>query len=148
LNRNSVLAPYALWHLSALARATDDLPLERQYITRLLAQYPASALTGRARERLIESHRESGDYRAIIALLRPIASETGVRGRSAMARLGEAYSKAGDNEAARTLFNQLVAGSRDDYALSGALGLDALDRAAGTRPNEFDALRRARIYLF
>jgi peptidoglycan lytic transglycosylase len=148
LNRNSILAPYALWHLSAAARANDDLPLERQYITRLLAQYSASALTGKARERLIESHRESGDYRAIIALLRPIASETGVRGRSAMARLGEAYSKVGDNEAARTLFNQLVAGSRDDYALSGALGLDSLDRAAGTKPNEFDALRRARIYLF
>ena len=65
-----------------------------------------------------------------------------------MAKLGEAYSKAGETEVARALFNQLVAGSRDDYALSGALGLDALDRASGTKPNEFDALRRARVYLF
>src|SRR5262245_4007383 len=148
VNRNAVLAPYALWHLSTTARASDDLTLERQYITRMLAQYPASALTGRARERLVESHRESGDYRAIIALLRPGASETGVRGRSAMARLGEAYSKIGDTDQARALFNQLVSGSRDDYALAGALGLDALDRIAATKPNEFDALRRARIYLF
>src|SRR4249919_1870395 len=40
LNRNSALAQYALWHLSTTARATSDLALERQYITRLLAQFP------------------------------------------------------------------------------------------------------------
>jgi len=148
LERSSILNQYALWHLALLAKTSSDLALERQYITRLLVSYPSSALASRARERLIDSHRESGDHRAAIALLKPIASATGVKGRSAMAKLGEAYSKIGDSNSARTVFNQLIAGSHDDYALAAALGLDALDRAAGVKPNEFDALRRARIYLF
>jgi soluble lytic murein transglycosylase len=147
VNRGSNVSQYALWHLAAIARATDDLALERQYLTRLLTVYPSSALVSRARDRMIDSHFEGGDYRASIALLRPIALATGVRGRSAMARLGEAYSKAGDAQAARALFNQLVGVSRDDYALAASIGLDALDRASGIRPTEFEALRRARIYL-
>jgi soluble lytic murein transglycosylase len=148
LERNPIVAQYALWHLSLLAKDSGDLALERQYITRLLVSYPASALASRARERLIESHLESGDYRASVALLKPIASTTGVKGRSAMARLGEAYSKTGEAEAARTVFNQLIGASRDDYALAASAGMDLLDRASRTKPNEFDALRRARIYLF
>lgn len=147
-NRSSILAQYALWHLAILGKNTGDLALERQYIIRLLVSYPNSALVPVARERLIESHFESGDYRATISLLKPIASVTGVKGRSAMARLGEAYSKIGESEAARGVFVQLINGSRDDHALDAALGLDALDSAARTKPNEFDALRRARIYLF
>src|SRR5689334_23905169 len=91
-NRSSILAQYALWHLAILGKNTCDLALERQYITRLMVSYPGSALVPVARERLIESHFDSGDYRATISLLRPIASTTGVKGRSAMARLGEAYS--------------------------------------------------------
>ena len=148
LNRNSNLAQYALWHLSAAARSAGDLALERQYITRLLAAHPASALVAASRNRLIDSHLESGNYREAIAALRPIAQASGVRGRSAMARLGEAYSKIGDAQSARAVFNQLISGSRDDYALAAAVGLDELDRAAGLKPNEFEALRRARIYLF
>jgi soluble lytic murein transglycosylase len=148
LERNSIAAQYALWHLSLLAKSSGDLALERQYITRLLVSYPASALTSRARERLIDSHLESGDYRAAVALLKPIASTAGVKGRSAMARLGEAYSKTGETEQARTVFNQLVGASRDDYALAASAGLDALDMTARIKPTEFDALRRARIYLF
>jgi len=148
LERNSIVAQYALWHLSLLAKSSGDLALERQYITRLLVSYPASALVSRARERLIESHLESGDYRAAVTLLRPIASTTGVKGRSAMARLGDAYSKAGETEQASAVFNQLLGASRDDYALAACAGLDALDKASRTKPNEFEAVRRARIYLF
>ena len=148
LDRGSILTQYALWHLALLAKDSADLALERQYITRLLVSYPNSALASQARERLIDSHFESGDYRATIALLKPIASASGVKGRSAMARLGEAYSKTGQAEPARAVFNQLIGASRDDYALAAAIGLDGLDQAAKTKPNEFDALRRARIYLF
>lgn len=146
--RGSILTQYVLWHLALLAKDAGDPALERQYITRLLVSYPAGALASQARGRLIDSHFESGDYRATIALLKPDASATGVKGRSAMARLGEAYSKTGEAESARGVFAQLVNGSRDDYALAAALGLDALDQAAKSKPNEFDALRRARIYLF
>ena len=147
LERSSILAQYSLWHLSVLAKNSGDLALERQYITRLLVSYPASSIASRARERLIDSHLESGDNRAAIALLKPIASASGVKGRSATARLGEAYAKMGETEPARGAFNQLIS-ARDDSALAASIGLDALDRAAGSKPNEFDALKRARIYLF
>jgi soluble lytic murein transglycosylase len=148
VDRRSNLAQYALWHLAEVARTSGDLALERQYITRLLAAFPSSTLTRGARERMIESLGESGDWRASIALLRPIASTRGVLGRGAMARLGQAYAKAGDSQSARTAFDQLLSGSRDDYALAAAAGLDALERRAGARPSEFEALRRARVYLF
>ncbi|HWO00239.1 MAG TPA: transglycosylase SLT domain-containing protein [Blastocatellia bacterium] len=147
LNRKSSLAEYALWHLALNSRAAGDLAGERQYITRLLASFPSSALAASARDRLIDSHLESRDFRTSIALLRPIASTGGARGRNAMARLGEAYAKSGDTQSARAIFNQLINGSRDDYALRGALGLDALDRASKEKPNEFEAIRRARIYM-
>ncbi len=147
LNRNSILAPYALRHLSSLARDGGDLVLEQQYLARLTASFPSSSLVTEARERIIDSLRESRDHRSVIALLRPLAATNNPRGRRYSVRLAEAYSKTGDAQSARTLFDQLVSGSRDDYALAAAEGLDSLDRAAKTRPNEFEALRRARIYL-
>ncbi len=143
LNRKSALAPYALWHLSTLARTANDFALERQQLARLMAAYPSSVPARRAKDRLIDSLRDSGDYRSTIALLRPIASTNGVQGRKAMAQLGEAYLKIGDTQTARTYFDQLT-NTRDDYAVAAAMGLDAIDRNA---PNEFEALRRARIYL-
>ena len=146
--RGGILTQYALWHLAMIARDSRDLSLERQYITRLLVSFPSSVLAPGARERLIDSHFESRDYRATIALLKPMASPGGVKGRSAMARLGEAYSKAGETESARAVFTQLVNGLRDDYALAASLGLDEIDRQARVKPNEFEAMRRARIYLF
>ncbi|HSO75453.1 MAG TPA: transglycosylase SLT domain-containing protein [Blastocatellia bacterium] len=147
LNRKSPLAEYALWRLAMISRAAGDLASERRYIIRFLAAHPSSVLVSAARPRLIDSHLESGDFRAGIALLRPIASTAGSRGRSAMARLGKTYAKIGDSQSARTLFLQLMNGSRDDYALDGAMGLDALERASKENPNEFEAMRRARIYL-
>ena len=147
VSRNSILARYALWHLSEIARDSMDRGLERQYITRLLAEFPSSTLWRRAHDRMIDNHFESGDYRATVALLRPSASTSGAAGRSAMARLGEAYAKLGDTPSARSTFDQLVSGARDDSALRAAEGLDVLDRKAGVKASEFEALRRARIYL-
>src|SRR6185369_9739655 len=121
LSRNSSLSDYALWHLAGMARAASDLALERQYLTRLLTTYRASALTTTARSRLTDSHLESGNAREAIGLLRPAASPSGVHGRRAMARLGEAYGKLGDVQSARAVFAQLVGASRDDYALAAAL---------------------------
>src|SRR5207302_3099835 len=121
LNRNSVLSEYALWHLSQIARAASDLALERQYLTRLLAAYTASALTSTVRNRLIDSHLESGNAREAIALLRPAASPAGAHGRNAMARLGQAYAKLGDAQSARATFAQLIGASRDDDALAASL---------------------------
>jgi soluble lytic murein transglycosylase len=147
LNRGSMLASYSLWHLANTARASGDLALERQYLTRLVARFPSNSLTRRARERITQSHFDSGDYRAGITMLRPFAGTAGTQGRTALAKLGEAYARVGDLASARTAFEQLVSGSRDDSALRAAQGLDALDRAANTSASEFEALRRARIYL-
>jgi soluble lytic murein transglycosylase len=147
LNRDSVLSPYALWHLGEVARSTGDLALERQYLTRLIARYPSSAVVTEARERMIDSLIDSKEHESAIALLRPIASGSGTVGRKAMLKLGEAYSAHGNHTAARSQFERLVAGSRDDYALGAAAALDELDRRAGVRPDEFETLRRARIYL-
>ncbi|HEV8483974.1 MAG TPA: transglycosylase SLT domain-containing protein [Blastocatellia bacterium] len=147
VSRNSILARYALWHLSEIARAAMDPGLERHYISRLLAEFPSSTLWRRARDRMIDNRFESGDYRGSIAMLRPSASTSGASGRSAMASLGEAYAKLGDTPTARSTFDQLVAGARDDSALRAAEGLDALDHKAGMKASEFEALRRARIYL-
>src|SRR6185295_7699496 len=108
VSRNSILARYALWHLSEIARASMDAGLERQYITRLLAESGSSTLWRRARDRMIDNQFESGDYRGTIAMLRPSASTSGAPGRTAMARLGEAYAKLGDTSSARSTFDQLV----------------------------------------
>ncbi|HEY6333455.1 MAG TPA: tetratricopeptide repeat protein [Blastocatellia bacterium] len=146
ISRGSVLSGYDLWHLASIARASGDLALERQYLARLIASDPGSALLHDARERIIASELESGDYRGAIAALRPIASAIG-GGRSAMAKLGDAYLKTGDSAGARSVFTQLESASRDDYALAAALGLDQLDASDGSHPDEFESVRRAHIYL-
>ncbi|MEW6129998.1 MAG: tetratricopeptide repeat protein [Acidobacteriota bacterium] len=143
LNRGSILAPYALWHLATLARATGDFATERQHLTRLTVSFPSSVAARKARDRMVNSLRDSGEFRATIPLLRPLASTSGVAGRKALAQLGEAYLKTGDAQTARTYFDQLT-NTRDDYALAACEGLDQIDANA---PNEFEALRRARIYL-
>jgi peptidoglycan lytic transglycosylase len=147
VERNSVLTEFALWRLARLARETGDLANERQYLSRLLTRFPASSLARLAKDRMIDSLMESGEYGAAATLLKPLASSSGVQGRSAMAQLAEAYEKSGDAASARSVYEQLASGSRDDYALAAAEGLDRLDAAAGSLPNEFDATRRARIYL-
>jgi soluble lytic murein transglycosylase len=155
LARNSSLSQYAVWHLARIARSAGDLALERQYLSRLIASAMTTSLQQAARERLIQNYLDAGNFQAAISMLRPVASvtsaagrrESGISGRRAMALLGEAYMKAGDTASARQVFASLIDGSRDDYALQGALGLDALDQQTRARPDEFEALRRARIYL-
>ena len=55
-------------------------------LSRLIGTFPSSVLIGQARNRMVHSLREGGDYRSTISLLRPIASATGASGREAMAR--------------------------------------------------------------
>ncbi|HET9530363.1 MAG TPA: hypothetical protein VFQ92_08430, partial [Blastocatellia bacterium] len=52
LNRNSILAQYALRRLAFIAQSAGDLALERQYLTRLVSTYPSSVLVSTARDRL------------------------------------------------------------------------------------------------
>ncbi|HEX8175190.1 MAG TPA: transglycosylase SLT domain-containing protein [Pyrinomonadaceae bacterium] len=156
--RNSLLAEYALWHLSQLARSTGNLVLEREQLRQLLVTAPASLLREAAEARLAESFFESGDYNSAIQLLRPRASDASNRAtaREALSLIGQAYLKSRQQDAARELFNKLVAempdASRpDDYALAAVRGLDSLDggtEAAAPQLSESEHLRRALIYNF
>lgn len=147
LNRGSNLAHYAVWHLSTVSRASGDLAGERRYLTRLLGSFSSSSLSGRARARMVDSLIESGEHRAAIPLLRVTASAASSRGRKALAVLGDAYKRIGDIAAAREAFSQLISsGSRDDYALAAAIALDQLDSTSRAELDEFEMLRRARIY--
>ncbi|HEX8746026.1 MAG TPA: tetratricopeptide repeat protein, partial [Pyrinomonadaceae bacterium] len=156
--RNSLLAEYALWHLSQLARSTGNLVLEREQLRQLLATAPASLLREAAEARLAESFYESGDYSTAIQLLRPRSSDTKnlTTAREALSLIGQAYLKSRQQDAARDLFNKLIAempdASRpDDYALAAVRGLDNLDGATETAApqlSESEHLRRASIYNF
>jgi soluble lytic murein transglycosylase len=159
--RGSVLSQYALWHLAGLARASGNLPLEREKLRQLIITAPQSSLLDAARARLGESFFESKDYAAAIAALRPRAASNGnATAREALALIGEAYLRSNQNEAAREAFNKLVTqlpnpSQPDDFALSGVRGLDILDSgseeaALKTAPqlSEGEHLRRAQIYNF
>ena len=172
--RNSSLSQYALWHLAQLARAAGNLTLEREHLRRLLMLAPESLLREAAQTRLAQSFFESGDDASVIAMLRPLGNATGgANARAALALLGQAYLRSGQQAAAREAFTNLVTQlpdprMPDDYALAGARGLEQMDRDgnAQTTPQtmpqttpqtasqnaprlpEQEHLRRALIYSF
>ncbi|HKQ99123.1 MAG TPA: tetratricopeptide repeat protein, partial [Pyrinomonadaceae bacterium] len=161
VERRSVLTQYALWHLAQLARATGNLPLERERLRQLIALAPTSLLNDAASARLGESFFESRDYAAAIAALRPRGKATGnASAREALALIGEAYLRGGQTREAREIFNSLVtelpnASQPDDFALSGVRGLDTLDsgsaeaaQKSAPQLSESEHMRRAQIYNF
>jgi soluble lytic murein transglycosylase len=159
--RNSPLSQYALWHLAQLARATGNLPLEREKLRQLITTAPTSLLRDAATARIGESFFESRDYASAIQMLRPRSSATGkAPAREAQALIGEAYLKSNQKEAAREAFTSLVAqlpnpSQPDDFALAGVRGLDILDSGSedaalknAPQLSESEHLRRAQIYNF
>jgi soluble lytic murein transglycosylase len=159
--RGSLLSQYALWHLAQSARATGNLPLEREKLRQLIALAPTSLLREAATARLGESFFESRDYASAIQTLRPRSSATGnASAREALALIGEAYLRSNQRNAAREAFSLLVSqvpnqSQPDDFALAGVRGLDTLDSesadaALKNAPQlaESEHMRRARIYNF
>ncbi|MGH9820845.1 MAG: hypothetical protein ACRD43_11805, partial [Pyrinomonadaceae bacterium] len=67
--RESVLMPYAKWHLSQIARVTGNLMLERIYLQEMIAGSRDTLLLSAARNRLIRSFSESKNYADSIKLL-------------------------------------------------------------------------------
>ena len=159
--RNSPLKQYALWHLARLARASGNLPLEREKLRELLTTTASSLFSEAAVARLGESFFESGDYAAAIQTLKPRSSASGnASAREALALIGQAYLRSRQKEAAREAFSSLVSklpnpSQPDDFALAGVRGLDTLDAGseAGAQssapqlPLE-EHLRRAQVYYF
>ncbi|MEP6708411.1 MAG: transglycosylase SLT domain-containing protein, partial [Pyrinomonadaceae bacterium] len=152
---------YALWHLSEFARATGNLPAEREYLRQLIATAPSSLFRTAAIIRLGQSFFESGDYAATVAALRQITeSKTNSTARAALTLTGQAYLRAGQTRPAHDAFDRLISqapdpAKPDDYALQAARGLDELDgykqgaeNSSEPRLPENEHLRRANIYQF
>lgn len=181
VNRNSVLSEYALWHLSQLARASGNPLLERIYLNRLLAfAAPDDLLRGAATARVPRSYFDGGNFADAIenletrdARIETQTAKTGEpnsnaqinlptsapRSREESALLGEAYLHAGKPREARAIFARLIddlpnRAQPDDYALTAAKRLDALDgggenfgKSAPELP-EIDHFKRASVYQF
>ncbi|HEU4767497.1 MAG TPA: tetratricopeptide repeat protein, partial [Pyrinomonadaceae bacterium] len=106
--RNSPLKEYALWRLARLARATGDLPLERERLRQLLTVAPSSLLAETATLRVAESFFESGDFAAAANAARSLTSSKNVAlSRQAALLMGRAIARAGKPAEAREVFNNI-----------------------------------------
>ena len=158
VNRNSVLKPYALWHLSRLSKTSGNLTMERVYLQELISLSPDSLLIFPATRRMAESYFESGSYEIAIRQIEqmpkveaPKVAADDQISRELQAFLGEAYLRSGNTAKAKELFTNLVAklsnpSQPDDFALAGARGLDNLEPRAML--TDYEHLRRATIYQF
>ncbi|HEV2914059.1 MAG TPA: tetratricopeptide repeat protein [Pyrinomonadaceae bacterium] len=159
--RNSLLTQYALWHLARFARSTGNLLLEREHLRQLIATTPTTLLREAALARLGESFLESGDYTAATVALGPRARADGpATAREALLLVGQAKLRSGQAQAAREIFDSLIAklpdpARPDDFALAAVRGLDLLDsgsaeaaREKAPQLPETEHLRRAGIYSF
>jgi soluble lytic murein transglycosylase len=149
---NSVLKEYALWRLARIARATGDLPLERERLRQLLATAPSSIFAETAAMRLAQSFFESGDFQAAADNARSLSvAKNATLAREALLLTGESLARAGKNPEAREVFTRLLmqmpdASRPDDFALAAVRKLDSSDNNA-TLP-EAEHLLRASVYQF
>src|SRR5262249_33788981 len=156
VDHNSTLSPYALWHLARLSRAGGDLVHERELLRRLLALAPQSLFDDAATIRLGQSFYEGGDYDSAANSLRVASSAKNLNiAREAAALLGQSLVHAGKQAEARDVFTRLImqmpdASRPDDFALTAARELDALDKDSPPKTplSEADHLLRASIYQF
>lgn len=148
INDQSLLSEYALWHLAYIARNQRDLALEKDYLRKLITKYPDSLMADDAQRRLADSQFESGNYEAALSYYRGQSNRNSGSGREALGLVGLSYMKLKQDDSARSVFEQLIAGSKDDQALLAAQKLDELDRKQGRKASEAELLTRARIYIF
>jgi tetratricopeptide (TPR) repeat protein len=152
VSRNSVLKEYALWRLARLARATGDLPLERERLRQLLATAPSSLLSDTATLRLSRSFFESSDFQAAADAAKPLTISKNVSlSREGALLMGQALARAGKASEAREVFARLVmqmpdASRPDDFALAAVRELDSVDNKASL--TEAEHLLRGSVYQF
>ena len=154
--RNSVLKEYALYRLARLARATGDLPSERERLRRLLATAPSSLLAETATLRLSRSYFESGDFATAADAAKPLTASKNVSlSREAALLMGQSLARAGKAAEAREVFARLVmqmpdASRPDDFALAAVRELDTWDNAGDNKASlsEAEHLLRASVYQF
>jgi len=152
VSRESALKEYALWRLARLARATGDLPLERERLRQMLATAPSSLLAETATLRLAESFFESGGFDDAARVAKSLTTSKNVPlSRQAALITGQSLARAGKPAEAREVFNNIVmqmpdASRPDDFALAAVRELDAADNK--TSLPEAQHLLRASIYQF
>ena len=168
-NRGSILAPYAKWHLSQIARSTGNLTLERVYLQETIAGFPTSLLLNAAKNRLARSFYESGNFNEAIKLLLAATSsslasssqkpiDNGIA-RENLVLLADAYLHSNRPNDARDSYTRLLnempnPAQPDDFALAAVKGLDQMDVGAGNfgksvaKLPDTEHLRRASAYQF
>ncbi len=148
VTRNSIFAGYALGHLAELARAAGDFKGEQNHLAQMLAKFPAQLNAESARKRLGTSYFKSGNFAAAITTLQPVSGLSGSFTRESTARIGEAQLAMKQTAQARSTFESLLNGGKDDASLRAIVGLDRLDAEAKTAVSELEHLRRARVLQF
>ena len=154
VDRKSVLATYALWHLAQRARTSGDLVLERERLRQFVALQPISDLRNAALLRIGESLLESGDYSPVVSVLAPLTTVATTQvSRKAQLLSAQALQRENKPSEARELFTRILmkmpdASRPDDYALEAVEALDAIDKDSTPEMSEADHLLRASVYQF
>ena len=159
--RGSTLRDYATWHLASMARSSGNLVGERMFLTELLTDRPDSLLADAANRRIIESNFESRNYETVILSLSrgESASGSGSISRESQLTLARAYLFKGDADAARPLFDGIIASSPnpaqpDDFALHAVRSIDSMEVGSDrfgkevAKLGDYEHLKRASIYQF
>lgn len=166
-DRESVLRPYALKHISQIARSTGNLLLERIYLNQILMLEPGPLFAQDVSFRLARNSYECGNFAESIRILSTALKprdglpgpEKTSRGREPRLLLADALLRTGQTERARGLYEKLIAempnaSQPDDIALGAVKALDLMDGgveapvAKAPVIAEDEHLRRANIYQF
>lgn len=164
-NRNDGLSLYAAKHLSRIARASGNLPLERLFLRELSFAVDSNLAAEGAPRRLAQNYFGSRDYPAAIDLIKngyphvEPAADASAKSRGLATLLANAYLAAGMTSEARSEFEAIIGSSPvparpDDFSLAAVKGLDRLDLPGRGSESEVADLavsehrRRADIYQF
>ncbi len=162
--RDRVLRPYALKHLSQIIRSTGNLAFERLFLREIIFSETNKILDGPARIRLIRNYFESGEFALVTDSVNngfPGSSDptSGEIGRDMLLLMGNSYLKARKFKEAREVYEDLISSvpdpdQPDDFALEAVKGLDILNNGDSKLGVEVANLsvsehkRRAGIYQF
>jgi soluble lytic murein transglycosylase len=152
VDRKSLLAAYALWHLAQRARASGDLVLERERLRQFLVMNASDELRSAALLRLGESFMESGDYPAVISVVASLTTYPNLQiSRKAQVLSAHALQRDKKTTEAREVFSRILmkmpdASRPDDFALEAVEALDAMDE--NSEISESEHLLRASVYQF
>lgn len=155
-NRNALLKPYALAHLSRIARSMGNLLFERMYLNELEMFTGDDSFRVAAENRLANIALELGNYKDTIRILtnglKTSGKPSNANIRENRVLLGEAYRRSGDVGRAKKIFDEILASTPkqdqpDDAALAAVKNLDAINGGEASL-GEAEHWRRAKIYQF